>query len=93
MYKFRTDSMGGSLGWIRWRNTIPGSVLPTWMLRFGTFWGTLAWGNPISEEAFQELIKISEEMGLYGERLPTRVDQPTQDLEYQNSGSLEPQNP
>ena len=53
-YNFYVSSMGGSLGWIRWRNTIPDSVLPAWMSRYGTSWGTLYWGNPVSEEAFQD---------------------------------------
>lgn len=82
MYKFRIDLMGGSLGWIRWRNTISSSVLPAWMLRFSIFWGTWAWGNPASEEAFRELVKISEEMGLYGEPLPISGEQSTSNLEH-----------
>jgi len=84
-YRFYVSSMGGSLGWIRWRNTIPCSVLPPWMLRFGTFWGTLHWGNPVSEEAFRELVKISEEMGLYGDPALGGSDQPAENLEHRGS--------
>lgn len=82
MYRFKIDSMGGHCGWIRWRNTIPSSMLPLWMPRFDAFWGTLHWGNVVSEEAFRELVKISEELGLYGEPLPISGDQSTSDLEH-----------
>jgi hypothetical protein len=92
MYEFRIGVMGGSLGWVRWRNTIPESVSLKRMRCFGTFWGTMCWGGPVSEEAFQQLVEISEEMGLYGERFSNRVEQPTQDLEHRDSGSLERQN-
>lgn len=91
-YRFHINSVGGSLGWIRWRNTIADSLLPPLMSGCGPLWGTLHWGNAVSEEAFQQLVQISEEMGLYGESPSTRVEQPTQDLEYRDSGSLERQN-
>ena len=84
-YNFYVSSMGGSLGWIRWRNTIPDSVLPAWMSRYGTFWGTLYWGDPVSEVAFQGLVKISQEMGLYGDPASGGSDQPAANLEHRGS--------
>lgn len=91
MYRFYVGIAGGSLGWIRWRNTIPNSVFPDWMRRFGDFWGTMAWGNPISEEAFQELVEISQELGFYDDTLPTNGDEPTSDLEHGDPGPMERQ--
>jgi hypothetical protein len=66
-YDFRVSSVGGSFGWIRWKNTIPSCTLPKWLHRYPLkTWGSVRWDNTVeSEKRFRELVQITEELGLY----------------------------
>jgi hypothetical protein len=66
-YGFRVSSAGGQLGWIHWRNKIPLDVLPAWMRAYSRdYEGLISWQSPLTEQAYAELVAISEELGFYG---------------------------
>lgn len=64
-YRFYANSAGGQFGRLRWRNTIPRDVWPEWMHLKDNFWGTIGWSSALSEQAYSELIALSEDLGMY----------------------------
>ena len=64
-YRFCVNAAGGQFGWFRWRNTIPRDTWPEWMHFKDNFWGAIGWSSALSEQACNELVALSEDLGMY----------------------------
>lgn len=72
-YGFRISDQSGQLGWLRWRNTTPSSTLPNFLRQYQNgFWGRVSMGNWLTEEAYRELVQISEDLGFYDDGASSR---------------------
>jgi hypothetical protein len=65
-YDFYISERGGQFGWFTWRNTVPIGKLPNWIeTSHRHFWGRTWLHTAAQEQAWQELIQISEDLGFY----------------------------
>ncbi len=65
-YDFRISDRGGQFGWLIWRNTLLIGKLPDWVETYRKhFWGRTWLHTAAQEQAFQELVEISEDLGFY----------------------------
>jgi len=66
-YGFRISDKGGQIAWFAWSNTLPIGKLPDWVeTRHKHFWGRVWLHTAAREQALQELVQISEDLGDYG---------------------------